>query len=132
MRQSGGIETLVQEITASKASKDIAAIIQPYIVQAVGLCNRGVKTDNLHMLRESSMPAILTEGGFMDSTTDIAALRSDAKLKAQGEAIADGLAMHFKLKLKICTYTTKRRSDQIVRTYIKSNSRFDRRGIETT
>ena len=68
----------------------------------------------------------------MDSTTDIGALRSDAKLKEQGEAIADGLAVHFKLKLKVCTYTTKRRSDQIVRTYIKSNSRFDRRGIETT
>ncbi|WP_354313145.1 N-acetylmuramoyl-L-alanine amidase [Sporosarcina psychrophila] len=47
------------------------------------------------MLRESSMPAILTEGGFMDSTTDIGALRSDAKLKAQGEAIADGLAVYF-------------------------------------
>ena len=91
----GGVETLVQETTASKASKDIAAIIQPRIVQAMGLRNRGVKTDNLHMLRESSMPAILTEGGFMDSTTDIGALRSDAKLKAQGEAIADGLTVYF-------------------------------------
>ncbi|QNK89457.1 N-acetylmuramoyl-L-alanine amidase [Sporosarcina sp. resist] len=97
----GGVETLVQEITASKASKDIAAIIQPRIVQAMGLRNRGAKTDNLHMLRESNMPAILTEGGFMDSTTDIGALRSDAKLKAQGEAIADGLAVYFKLKLKV-------------------------------
>ena len=97
----GGVETLVQEITASKASKDIAAIIQPRIVQAMGLRNRGVKTDNLHMLRESSMPAILTEGGFMDSTTDIGALRSDARLKVQGEAIADGLAVYFKLKLKV-------------------------------
>ena len=91
----GGVEPLVQETTVSKASKEIAAIIQPRIVQAMGLRNRGVKTDNLHMLRESSMPAILTEGGFMDSTTDIGALRSDAKLKAQGEAIADGLAVYF-------------------------------------
>ncbi|MEK4403419.1 N-acetylmuramoyl-L-alanine amidase [Sporosarcina sp. FSL K6-6792] len=97
----GGVETLVQEITASKASKDIAAIIQPRIVQAMELRDRGVKPKNNHMTRVSNMPAILTEGGFMDSTTDISALRSDAKLKAQGEAIADGLAVYFKLKLKV-------------------------------
>lgn len=97
----GGVETLVQEIIASKASKDIAAIINPLIVKAMGLRDRGVKSKNNHMTRVSNMPAILTEGGFMDSKTDIPALRSDAKLKAQGEAIADGLAAYFKLKLKV-------------------------------
>jgi len=44
------------------------------------------------------MTAILTEGGFMGSTTDIEALRSDAKLKAQGLAIAVGLKAYYKLK----------------------------------
>lgn len=47
------------------------------------------------------MPAILIEAGFIDSTIDIDALRNDQKLKAQGEAIADGLAAHFKLKTKV-------------------------------
>lgn len=97
----GGVETLIQEVTASKGSKDLAALIQPRIVNAMGLRNRGVKSKNNHMTRVSNMPAILTEGGFMDSTTDIPALRSDAKLKEQGEAIADGLATYFKLKLKV-------------------------------
>lgn len=96
----GGVETFVQEKTASKTSKDLAANINPRIVKAMGLRDRGVKTSNLHMLRESVCPAILSEGGFMDSTTDISALRSDTKLKVQGEAIADGLAAHFKLKSK--------------------------------
>lgn len=97
----GGVETLIQEVTASKGSKDLATLIQPRIVNAMGLRNRGVKSKNNHMTRVSNMPAILTEGGFMDSTTDIPALQSDAKLKAQGEAIADGLAVYFKLKLKV-------------------------------
>lgn len=92
----GGIETYVDN-TASRASKDIANIIHPRIVKAMGLSNRGVKTANFHMTRESRMLAILTEGGFMDSTTDISALRSDSKLKAQGVAIAEGLAEYFKL-----------------------------------
>lgn len=52
------------------------------------------------------MPAILTEGGFMDSTTDIGALRSDAKLKSQGVAIAEGLAAYYKLKPKTGTAAT--------------------------
>lgn len=58
----------------AKASKQIAAV-QPRIVKAMKLRDRGMKTANLHMVRESHMPSILTEGGFMDSTTDIAALR---------------------------------------------------------
>ncbi|WP_432355338.1 N-acetylmuramoyl-L-alanine amidase family protein [Sporosarcina sp. A2] len=93
----GGTETYVDP-TASAASKAIAAIVHPRIVTAMGLRDRGVKVKDLHMTRESRMPAILTEGGFMDSSTDIGALRSDAKLKAQGEAIAEGIASYFGLK----------------------------------
>jgi len=100
----GGTETFVHP-TASRASFDIAEIIQRRIVKAMGLRNRGVKTDNLHMLRESNMPAILTEGGFMDSTTDIGTLRSESKLKVQGEEIAEGLATYFKMKPKIARET---------------------------
>lgn len=95
----GGVETFV-DLTASAASKSIAAIIHPLIVESMALRDRGCKTKDLHMTRESTMPAILTEGGFMDSTTDIAALRSSARLKLQGEAIADGLAIYFKLQQK--------------------------------
>ncbi|MER2089667.1 MAG: N-acetylmuramoyl-L-alanine amidase [Sporosarcina sp.] len=59
-----------------------------------------MKRANFHVLRESAMPAILTEGGFMDSTIDIIKLRDNHYLKSQGEAIADGLAEYFKLEPK--------------------------------
>lgn len=95
----GGVETFIQENTASKASKTIATTIHPRIVQVMGLKDRGVRTKNLHMLREANMPAILTEGGFMDSTIDILALRDKSKLQTQGREIADGLANYFNLKL---------------------------------
>lgn len=99
----GGVETLIQP-GASKASRDIANAVNPRIVAAMGLRNRGVKTQNLHMTRESRMPAILTEGGFMDSTTDIGALCDPAKLRAQGYAIAEGLAEYFGLKPKLVAH----------------------------
>lgn len=103
----GGVETFTHP-QSSKASKDIAKIINPMIVKAMGLRDRGVKTSNLHMVRESNMPSILTEGGFMDSLTDIKALRDDSKLKAQGYAIADGLAQYFKLKPKYSQSNNKK------------------------
>jgi len=96
----GGVETYTQP-GSSQISRDIAGIVHPKVVVAMGLRDRGRKTLNLHMLRESSMPAILVEGGFMDSTVDIIAIRDEQKLQAQGEAIAEGLAVYFKLKPRI-------------------------------
>lgn len=95
----GGVETITQAVS-QKASVDIAKEIHPRVVSAMGLTDRGLKTMNLHVTRESHMPAVLVEGGFMDSRIDIIAMRSDAKLKAQGEAIAEGLAAYFKLVKK--------------------------------
>lgn len=92
----GGVETYTQP-GSQQASVEIAKIIQPRITKAMGLRDRGCKVANLHMTRESRMPAILTEGGFMDSTTDIETLRNEERLKAQGVAIADGLAAYFNL-----------------------------------
>ena len=96
----GGVETYTQP-GASQKSRDIAAVVHPLVVKAMGLRDRGLKTMNLHMLRESSMPAILVEGGFMDSTVDIIVMRNKQKLQAQGEAVAEGLAAYFKLKSKV-------------------------------
>lgn len=98
----GGVETYTNDRPgANPKSIEIAKAIHTGIVKAMGLRDRGLKKKNLHMLRESHMPAVLPEGGFMDSTTDIGALRSDARLKAQGEAIAEGLATYYKLVPKV-------------------------------
>ncbi|MBB4823364.1 N-acetylmuramoyl-L-alanine amidase [Sporosarcina luteola] len=85
---------------ASSQSTEIAKLIQPRIAKAMGLADRGVRQANFHVLRETNMPAILTEGGFMDSVIDIQALRSADKLRAQGKAIAEALAVYFKLEKK--------------------------------
>ena len=43
----------------------------------------------------------------MDFTTDIAAFRNNAKLKAQGEAISGSLAAYFKLRPKVTIASSK-------------------------
>lgn len=79
-------------------SVEIVKVIHPLVIRAMGLKDRGLKKENFHVLRETKMPSLLIEGGFMDSTIDIVALRNDAKLHAQGVAIAEGLIKYFGLK----------------------------------
>ncbi len=55
---------------------------------------------NFHMLRESKMPALLLENGFMDSRTDVPIILSDAHARKSAQGIVDFLADHFKLKKK--------------------------------
>lgn len=96
----GGTETFVHSSNPSGA-RQLANIVQPKLVKAYGLSNRGVKSANFHMLRESKMTAILTEGGFMDSTIDIVKMRDDKVLDAAGKAIAEGVAEYLGLKKKL-------------------------------
>gem|GEM_PF-3008653 len=94
----GGTETFTLDARgANPKSAELARIIQPAIVRAMGLRDRGVKKMNLHVLRETHMPAVLIEGGFMDSRTDIQVLRDPARLQAQGNAAATAIAACFGL-----------------------------------
>ena len=94
-----GVETYIMDNPKiNPKSVEIAGAIHPRIVMAMGVSDRGMKRANFQVLRDSDMPAIITEGGFIDSSVDIIRLRDDYYLKAQGEAIADGLATYFKLQ----------------------------------
>ena len=55
---------------------------------------------NFHMLRESKMPALLVENGFMDSKTDVPIILTDAHARKTAEGIVEFVVEHFKLKKK--------------------------------
>ena len=75
-----GVETFVYIGNKNTISGELAEAIHPALVKAYGLEDRGIKEGDLHIVRETNMPAILIEGGFMDST------------------IAEALATYLKLK----------------------------------
>ncbi|KGX86010.1 N-acetylmuramoyl-L-alanine amidase family protein [Pontibacillus litoralis] len=79
-------------------AEKLAREVHDRVVKAYGLTDRGLKKDNFHMLRESIMPAILVEGGFMDSSIDIKQMRKEAVLQEVGYAVAEGIAAYFSLK----------------------------------
>lgn len=95
-----GVETFVMDpISANPRSHALAKEVHPRVVKAMGLMDRGIKGGNFYVLRETdNVPAILTEGGFMDSRVDRAAMDNPAKIRAQGVAIADGVAAFLKLQ----------------------------------
>ena len=57
-----GIETYYHE--RSDAGKKIAEMFQENLIQVTGWRNRGIRRGNFKIIRETAMPAILTENGF--------------------------------------------------------------------
>ncbi len=57
-----GIETYYHE--SSNAGKRIAEMFQENLIQVTGWRNRGIRRGNFQIIRETTMPAILTENGF--------------------------------------------------------------------
>lgn len=93
-----GVETFHHSNSVN--GKKLAQAVHPALVKAYGLRDRGLKTSNLHITRETNMPSILIEGGFMDSNIDIKKLRDDNVLKNVGVAIAQAVAKYAGLKKK--------------------------------
>jgi len=73
-------------------------IMHEEITKVNGLSNRGKKQANFHVLRETRMPALLTENGFIDNPSD-AALMSDPSWRQQvAQGHVNGLARAFNLQ----------------------------------
>ncbi|MBE7682421.1 N-acetylmuramoyl-L-alanine amidase family protein [Paenibacillus sp. P13VS] len=82
-----GIETLYSLIE----SKTLADMLHTHIMPVAGLKDRGVKMVSLHVTRETSMPAVLLELGFMSNPTDEALMLTADYQDRCAEAIVDGI-----------------------------------------
>lgn len=83
----------------SSEDKKVAKLLAPKIAKETGLKNRGAKTMALQVLTCSSkIPAVLCEGGFMDSTIDNPVITSEKGQRAYAKAVADGVIEYLKLE----------------------------------
>jgi len=94
-----GIETFTYP-TASRESFVLAKLVQDELVKVTKRNDRGIKTANFAVLRETSMPAILVECGFMTNKEEATLLKSDSYRKTCASAIVKGLADMYGLKKK--------------------------------
>lgn len=89
----GGIETYHYPNSAS--GKAIATAVHNEVIKGTPLRNRGVKSANLHEVRESNMPAALLELGFMDIQREADLMKSEAYQRECAQEVAIGLCKYF-------------------------------------
>lgn len=92
-----GIETYVYT-TKPKAALLLATEVQNQLLRATGRPNRGVKSADFHVLRETDMTAILCECGFMTNKEECELLKHPRYQEIVAAAIVKGLEVVYKLK----------------------------------
>ncbi|WP_079709537.1 N-acetylmuramoyl-L-alanine amidase [Paraliobacillus ryukyuensis] len=75
----------------SKTEK-IRSVIHQVIIDEMNWRDRGEKEANFHMLRESTMPAALTENGFIDNEEEAEQMKTKQWIKKVAIAHANGIA----------------------------------------
>src|SRR5690606_10532549 len=86
--------------TRPEAATKLAEAVHRQLIRATGRPDRGVKSANFHVLRETRMTAILVECGFMTNREECELLKSDAYRRKCAEAIVAGIVEVYGLRKK--------------------------------
>ncbi|HEV7736527.1 MAG TPA: N-acetylmuramoyl-L-alanine amidase [Chlamydiales bacterium] len=80
------------------SSRRLADVILPRLILRTGTISRGVKRGNFYVIRETTMPAVLVEGGFISNQDEREQLRTREFQDKIARGIADGIDVYFKKK----------------------------------
>ena len=95
-----GTETFYNSKSEANLDEEIrlAKLINNEIVKNASMTDRGVKNVNYAVTRNTTMPAILTELGFIKNESDFAKLTSEAYLTIYAESIYNGIVKYYSSK----------------------------------
>lgn len=80
----------------TNASRRLAEAILPRVIRRTSANSRGVKRANFYVIRETKMPAVLIEGGFISNPLELSQLKSREYQEKIARGIADGIDAYFK------------------------------------
>lgn len=80
----------------SVASKKLATTMLKKVLERTGAKSRGVKSANFAVIRETNMPAVLIEGGFLTNQEEMQKIKDPAYLKQLALGIAQGVHEHLR------------------------------------
>ncbi|WP_165279868.1 N-acetylmuramoyl-L-alanine amidase family protein [Paenibacillus protaetiae] len=92
-----GTATGTETYYTRESSKSLADVIHSHLVKGTGLKDRGVKQESLHVTRETTMPAILLETGFLTNQTDVNTVFDDKVQNRIAAEIVAGIKQYLKL-----------------------------------
>lgn len=78
----------------STTSKQLAGVVLDQILKRTQTKSRGVKHGNFAVIRETKMPAILIEAGFLTNDDEASRLKDPQYQKQLAGAIAEGINQH--------------------------------------
>lgn len=76
-------------------SRTLANHIQSQLINQTGATNRGVREANFHVIRETHMPAVLLELGFMDHPQEWRQIQVPSYQNTLSRAVAAGIDQYF-------------------------------------
>ncbi len=98
-----GIEVFFCDAVGSPAktssSRRLASFVLTQLIRRTHAVSRGVKKQNFYVIRETKMPAILVEAGFISNQQEREQLKDPAYVDQLARAIADGVDQYFKKKV---------------------------------
>ena len=86
-----------KEMWRTKASKRLANCILYRMIDQTDAISRGIKQGNFHVIRETDMPAVLVEGGFITNRDERGRLRDRDYLDRLAVGIAQGIDKYMKM-----------------------------------
>lgn len=115
-RSGGGVVAIVYK-TVDRVTLAWQLALYNAVIAATGL--RGNRSQplqkrDLHELRESAMPAVLLECGFMDSSTDVPVILSESFAEGVAEACVSVLAERGGLKIKSAASAVETKSIDVL------------------
>jgi len=94
-----GVEVYT-DINPTIKDKQLAECIYKRLPKYTGLKGRGIKIEDWYVINQDKIPAVLCEGGFMDTKKDYKVITSVKGQKAYAKAVAEGLIEFCNLKKK--------------------------------
>lgn len=88
----GGTGTETYCFSTTGYSARLAELVQKKITEKTGLYDRGIKTSSFFVIKNTAMPSILIETGFMDNPVDLEIIISDEGQEQLAEAIAEAVS----------------------------------------
>ncbi|WP_179151859.1 N-acetylmuramoyl-L-alanine amidase family protein [Oceanobacillus senegalensis] len=95
---ASGYEDFIFNGRTSFLTREAQDDIHPRVVRASGMRDRGQKEANFHVLRETTMPAILTENGFISNQYDLSRMKDNNWIEKVARAHMEGIAETFNLR----------------------------------
>lgn len=90
-----GSETFWNNYYAGVQSKLLAEKIQAKLVQKLNTVDRGVKQANFYVIKNSKMPSVLVEVGFLTNVEEAQRIQTNEFRQKSAEAIVEGLVEYF-------------------------------------